>query len=226
MSNPVIIQVIGMPGAGKTLVSRLATIQFKRLNLEVATLDVDRFARVFLEDLLSQSVRAVTLYEHITYSVAKLKNKASRVMSAGEAAALDPRVKEAVKAWIEQQEVDVIILEMRWPHAVMHYPYHELWLVTAPPDKCIKQLLSMHKNPSERMILQAKASFYQGQNRWLKTYQALPCEKHHISNAPYGRNALRYRIAQLTPIIAGCYEDGRYEDEDDRTMRSPLPLLT
>ncbi|USN52461.1 MAG: hypothetical protein H6759_05660 [Candidatus Nomurabacteria bacterium] len=156
-----------------------------------------------------------------------------------------------MKTWVRKQAVDIIFLELHWPRTIIHYSYHELWLVTAPPAKSLRQLLALQlkpKNPvkqkpedkleqkpedqglkpedqeyktEDQVLLRIKAGYAAAQALWGRSFQVLPKEKFFISNASHGRNAIRYRLHKRIKTIAMCYEDGRYEDEDERTTLSP-----
>lgn len=221
MGNPVIILVVGMPGVGKTTAIRLAAQQFARLGLKTTRLDVDRFSRLFLEDYKPEGILNPTLKERISFILEGLKQKAMRALSTGENIAAHPQAKEAVKAWIREQRVDIIFLEFHWPKSIIHYPHHELWLVTAPPAKCLRQMHASQQKPEELALLRLKAGIYSAQQLWGKSYHVLPQEKFLISNASFGRNAMRYRLHKRIETIAMCYEDGRYEDEDERSTFPP-----
>ncbi|HPF95050.1 MAG TPA: hypothetical protein PLR08_00680 [bacterium] len=213
MSNPVIILVVGMPGVGKTTVIRLAAQQFARLGLKTATLDIDRFSRLFLDDYMPEGILNPTLKERISFILEGLKLKAMRALSTGENFAAHPQAKEAVKTWVRKQAVDIIFLELHWPRTIIHYSYHELWLVTAPPAKSLRQLLALQlkpKNPvkqkpedkleqkpedqglkpedqeyktEDQVLLRIKAGYAAAQALWGRSFQVLPKEKFFISKS-------------------------------------------
>ena len=213
MGNPVIVTIIGLPGAGKTTVSRVAARAFAAHGMKTASLDIDRFAKQYLASV-KNDIAGRRTRELIQEALLALRDRMARIMNPGESAAIHPYTVEAVKAWIHEQSVDVIFLEMHWAKALIHYPSHELWIVTAPSEKCLRQFARSYHEPFEKRSLSqemfARAQFY-----WSNDLRSLPREKHLISNTAYGLNAIRYRIQKLVATIAICYEDGRYENEDD-----------
>lgn len=233
MSRPIVIQIIGMHGVGKTSVARMAAHAFARRGLRTAWLDVDLFAQEFCAPR-DPKQGALTLREQLVLAATAVKNKVVRMLefdseiwSIGMRSEkhLEVRVGQAtqsvqaVKTWIREQDADIIFLELHWPMVITRYPYDVLWLVTAPWQRCSQYIVKKYdvKNMSLADMLETL------QKPWYRAFGQIPREKQLLSNASLKRNPLRERIARLVDTIVICREDGRYENEEEIPTIPPPP---
>lgn len=229
MAKPVIVQIIGLPGTGKTLVAKMAKRAFAWQRMKVAWLDVDHFAQCYqgiAEKEEREELRHTPRFVSDVLFVFKTRFFAlKRHFTPNQLLARDSAIIKAVKKWIEEQDADVILLEHHWLGNLYFYPKcDETWVITAPPDMCLHRL-KRFGGPFNGSLVQASAYLTASHTHWLgHSKGGLQMEKTLITNNVFGRNRLRRRLIRLADEIGWKQYSGKYISEEDRPTLPPAKL--
>lgn len=228
MAEPVIVQIIGLPGTGKTLIAKMAKRAFAWQRLKVAWLDVDHFAQCY-QDIAEHEERVELRHtpRFIGDAIFVFKTRLQalkRQFTPSQLLSRDPIIIKAVKRWITEQDADVVILEYHWLGNLHFYPkQQETWLVTAPPDVCLHRL-RRHHGPFKGSLVQASVYLGEMHRHWSVHSGNLRMEKTLITNNVYGRNHLRRRLIRLADEIGWKQHAGKYLSEEDRPTLPPAKI--
>lgn len=228
MADPVIVQIIGLPGTGKTLIAKMAKRAFAWQRLKVAWLDVDHFAQCY-QDIAEHEERVELRHtpRFISDVLFVFKTRLAalkRYFTPNQLLSRDPVIIKAVKRWVAEQDADIILLEHHWLGNLYFYQKpHETWLITAPPDMCLHRL-RRHGGPFKGGLVQASVHLTESHGHWLNYSGSLTMEKTLITNNVYGRNHLRRRLIRLADEIGWKQHAGKYLAEEDRPTLPPAKL--
>lgn len=192
MSHPIVIQIIGMHGVGKTTVATKAAELFERNGLRVATLDVDHFAHAYLAKRVDPKLDEKTNLFAISDSV---KGKIAHNIGLGAAKTNNAFAVKAVRQWVEFQDVDVVLLEMHWLAAVRYYRNRdEVWLVTALAKRRSAHIRSYKMGRADGLL---KSS----QKHWKDNFTAIPRELRYIPNESMDLYTMQKRLARFVECL-------------------------
>ena len=195
MSLPLIIQVIGMHGVGKTTVIAKAAELFGLKGLSVAMLDVDHFAHAFLAKRVDPALSEKDYCDHLLAIADSIKGKIAHPIGLGDAKTTNALVINAVNDWVAIQDADIILLEMHWPVATSYYrDRDELWLVSALPKSS-----RAHLEQYEFSRVDGLLRF--SQKHWRENFSALPRDKRHVSNIAMDPDAIHDRITRFVECL-------------------------
>ncbi len=195
MSHPIVIQIIGMHGVGKTTVAAKATELFKLRGLRVATLDVDHFAHAYLAKRVDPELDEKSYRAHVLAIADSVKGKVPHIIGLGAAKTNNAIAVKAVERWIAFQDVDVILLEMHWLAAVRYYRHrNEVWLVTALAKRRGAHIRSYKIGRPEGLL---KSS----QKHWKENHTAIPRELRYIPNESMDLSTMQKRLARFVECL-------------------------
>jgi molybdopterin-guanine dinucleotide biosynthesis protein len=192
MSHPIVIQIIGMHGVGKTTVATKAAELFERNGLRVATLDVDHFAHAYLAKRVNPKLDEKT---HLFAIADSVKGKIAHNIGLGAAKTNNAFAVKAIRQWVEFQDVDVVLLEMHWLAAVRYYRHRdEVWLVTALAKRRGAHIRSYKIGRPDGLL---KSS----QKHWKENHTAIPRELRYIPNESMDLSTMQKRLARFVECL-------------------------
>lgn len=192
MSLPIVIQIIGMHGVGKTTVAAKATELFELRGLRVATLDVDHFAHAYLSKRVDPGLDEKA---HVSAIADSVKGEIAHNIGLGSMKTINAIAVKAVERWMSFQDVDVILLEMHWLAALRYYRQrNEAWVVSTLPKHKRSHIESY---PASRVdgLLNLLHS------HWRDNHTAFPSDFRYVPNEAMDLVAIHKRLERFIECL-------------------------
>lgn len=195
MSLPIVIQILGMHGVGKTTVAAKAAELFAIKGLRVATLDVDNFSRAFLAKRVDPRLSEES-YRKLVFDIAdSVKDQIDHQVGLHDTKTTNANAIKAVRFWMASQDVDVILLELHWPIATRYYrDRNEVWLVTGSPENA-----RAHLERYEESRIDGSLALVQ--KHWRHNFVMLPNDKRYLPNAAMDIDVIHERITYFIECL-------------------------